>query len=266
MPNILVVTDLDGSLLHPSTYAFDEALPALRQLWERDVPLVLCSSKTRAEIEVYRERLHNQHPFIVENGAEIFIPDGYFSFSVEGKKRDEYRVISRGTPYPEIRRQFVQIRDTLGVLARGFGDMTLDEVASRTGLTSEEAARAMQRKYDEPFVFSDEPDELFLHTIETAGLRWTQGRLFHIMGNHDKGKAMTILRGFFEKKLGLVSLIGLGDSLNDLPLLAVVEQPVLIRKEDGSHDSRISIPGLYLTEGIGPAGWNEAVLKFLSNE
>lgn len=266
MTSRVVVTDLDGSLFHPSTYSFEAAMPALELLRQRDIPLVLCSSKTRAELEDYRERLHNQHPFIVENGGEILIPDDYFSFSIEGKKRDGYRVISLGTPYPEIRRQFVQIRDKMGISVRGFGDMTLDEVASLTGLTKHEAALAMQREYDEPFVFPDASDELLLQAIEASDLKLTQGRLFHIMGNHDKGKAVTILRRFFDQKQGPVAIIGLGDSLNDLPLLAAVDQPVLIRKEDGTHDPRINIPGLYRTEGIGPAGWNEAVLKFICNE
>jgi mannosyl-3-phosphoglycerate phosphatase len=266
MANRVVVTDLDGSLLHPSSYSFEAATPALELLRQRDIPLVLCSSKTRAEIVGYREQFHNQHPFIAENGGEIFIPDSYFSFSIEGKNRDGYRVISLGTPYAKIRRQFVQIRDMLGISARGFGDMTLGEVVSLTGLTKHEAALAMQREYDEPFVLPSASNALFLHAIEESGLRWTQGRLFHVMGNHDKGKAVTILRSFFEQKRGPVAIIGLGDSLNDLPLLAAVDQPVLIRKEDGTHDPRINIPGLYRTEGIGPAGWNEAVLKFLSNE
>jgi predicted mannosyl-3-phosphoglycerate phosphatase (HAD superfamily) len=83
------------------------------------------------------------------------------------------------------------------------------------------------------------------------------------MGSHHKGKAVKILRGFFERAQGPVALIGLGDNLNDLPFLLEVDRPVLIRREDGSHDPRIDIPGLYRTTGIGPAGWNEAVLRAL---
>jgi mannosyl-3-phosphoglycerate phosphatase len=83
------------------------------------------------------------------------------------------------------------------------------------------------------------------------------------MGNHHKGKAVTMLRAFFERAQGPAITIGLGDGLNDLPFLLAVDRPVLIRKENGSYDPRVTIPGLYRTEGIGPRGWNEAIVTLL---
>lgn len=56
----------------------------------------------------------------------------------------------------------------------------------------------------------------------------------------------------------------IGDSLNELPFLFAVDRPVLVKKESGRHDARIDIPGLAQTEGIGPAGWNEAVMRLIS--
>jgi mannosyl-3-phosphoglycerate synthase len=74
----VVFTDLDGSLLHPLTYSYTQALDALRLLQEREIPIIFCSAKTRAEQEVYREELGVKAPFIVENGGAIFIPRDYF--------------------------------------------------------------------------------------------------------------------------------------------------------------------------------------------
>ena len=50
----------------------------LRQLDELAVPVIPVSSKTRVEIEALRRTLENTHPFIVENGAAVYIPKGYF--------------------------------------------------------------------------------------------------------------------------------------------------------------------------------------------
>ena len=194
----------------------------------------------------------------------IIIPEGYFPFPLEGESRNGNQVISLGTPYAEIRLRFVQLRDRLKTAARGFGDMKIGEIMELTRLPREDAERAMMREYGEPFVFDGPPDDRFLQAIEAEGLRWTQGRLFHIMGNHHKGKAVNILRKLFARAQGTVELIGLGDSLNDLPFLLAVDRPVLIRRADRSHDPRIDIPGLYRTTGIGPAGWNEAVLRMLT--
>jgi glycerate 2-kinase len=229
----------------------------------RNIPLILCSSKTRAEIEACRKLLGNEHPFISENGGGIFIPHGYFAAPVAAQQGDGYQLIALGTPYAEVRRQFFALRERLQVAVRGFGDMTPEEVALLTGLTREEALLAMQREFDEPFVFDEVPDERFLQAIEAVGLRWTQGRIFHIMGRHHKGRAIGLLKDLYQRQYGALYSIGLGDSLNDLPLLTVVDQPVLMPREDGSYDRRIELPYLLKARLPGPAGWNETVLQLL---
>lgn len=264
MLNKIIFTDLDGTLLDAKTYSFEQALPALRLARQKDIPVVFVSSKTRAELEKLRDRLENHHPFITENGGGIFIPDGYFPFPVEGEPREGIQVISLGMPYAEIRRRFMELRARLRIAVRGFGDMTAEEIAALTGLRIDDAVLAGQRDFGEPFLFPGAPDERFLLAIEAEGLRWTQGRFFHLMGDHHKGRAVNILRQLYERMAGPVMSIGIGDSLNDLPFLLAVDRPVLVRKENGTYDARIEIPGLIRTKGIGPAGWNEAVMRLLA--
>jgi len=75
--NILVFTDLDGTLLDSDTYSYKSALPALKLIKNKKIPLIFCSSKTKSEIEMYRKRIGNDDPFISENGGGIFIPKDY---------------------------------------------------------------------------------------------------------------------------------------------------------------------------------------------
>lgn len=266
MQKTIIFTDLDGTLLDAVRYSFDDAQPALSLIQARGIPLVLCSSKTRAEIVACRQHMHNLHPFISENGGGIFIPLGYFAAPVEASTFDGYQLITLGMPYADIRHHFVALREQHGAKVRGFADMTAEEVARLTGLSCDGAALAKQRDFDEPFIFDGEPDPRFLQAIEDAGLHWTQGRIFHIMGKHDKGLAVKILKTFYEREYGVVTSIGLGDSLNDLPLLHAVDRPVLIRHEDGSFDSRIDMAGLVKTQSPGPQGWNETLLQLLHPE
>ncbi len=257
----VIFTDLDGTLLHPKTYSFADAVPALKMIRERNIALILCSSKTKAEMEQYRERLQNRDPFIVENGGAVFVPRGYFSF-LGAPPGDEYFVTSFGKPYEEIRKAFVGLREKERVFVKGFGDMTTEEVAALTGLPLEEAALARERDFGEPFVFEGDIDNSFLKAIEREGLRWTRGRLFYLMGEHDKGRAIRLLKQWYEREHGIINTIGLGDALNDLPLLREVEHPVLVQKEDGSY-ARIELPRLIRAGGIGPQGWIRAVLKLI---
>ena len=69
----IIFTDLDETLLNQD-YSFSEAERALEIIRDKEVPLIICSSKTRAEIEVYQAKLRIDWPFISENGGGIFIP------------------------------------------------------------------------------------------------------------------------------------------------------------------------------------------------
>ena len=272
MPQYLLFTDLDGSLLDGNTYSFDEAQPALDLLRSQNIPIILVSGKTCAEIEPLRERLEHQAPFIVENGAAVYVPLETFGFTPErSRRRASYHVIELGTPYALLRDVLRQIEDAVGTRLRGFGDLSVDEVMATTGLSREDALRSMLREFDEPFLVNGPPKliEEICRQIVTRGLNWTRGgRFFHLMGNNDKGRAVEILLRCYKRQgldpdLSDLETIGIGDSLNDLPLLLTVDHPILVQKPDGSYDPDINLPNLIRASGIGPAGWNHAVLDIL---
>ncbi len=273
MSRYILFTDLDGCLLDNNTYAFDEARPALEALRSENIPVILVSGKTRAEIEPLRERLNHHHPFIVENGAAVFVPLDTFDFPLErSRRRSSYHTIELGTPYALLRDVLRQIEEAVGTPLRGFGDLSVEEVMTNTGLSREDALRAMLREFDEPFLVNGPPKliEEVCRQIVTRGLNWTRGgRFFHLTGTNDKGRAAQILLRCYKRQGRLanppddIETIGIGDSLNDLPLLLTVDRPVLVQKPDGSYDPDINLPNLIRAPGIGPAGWNRAVLELL---
>ncbi|AEB10844.1 mannosyl-3-phosphoglycerate phosphatase [Marinithermus hydrothermalis] len=265
-PHLVVFTDLDGTLLDPTTYRADAARPALAALQARGIPVVFCSAKTRAELEVHRQALGVTDPFIAENGGAIFIPEGYFPFPLEGAAaRDGYQVLELGLPYPEIRRRLKAIEARLGLPVRGFGDLTPQEVAARTGLSLEAARRAQAREYDETLVLEGSPDEVrrILEAIQAAGLRWTHGgRFYHATGPSDKGRAVRILTALFRKAFGPVYTVALGDGPNDRPMLEAVDRPILVEKPTGGWEA-MPLAGLQRVRGVGPVGWRRAIEALL---
>jgi mannosyl-3-phosphoglycerate phosphatase len=262
MKKPIVFSDLDETLLERKTYSFEKALPALKMLEEKEIPLVLCSSKTKSEMELYRSRLRNAHPFIVENGGGIYIPENYFESLHEiAIHKAGYEVISLGTPY-HILRDTVEALRSEGLMLRGFGDMSAEEIASLTRLSLEEAALAKDRDFDEAFIYKGDTDDL-IRAINNKGLNLTEGRLFHITGENDKGKAVEILKELFIKKFGDAVFIAMGDSPADESMLEMVDYPVLIQKEDGTYDERVSVSNIIKAEGPGPEGWNKALLSLI---
>ncbi len=259
----VIFTDLDGTLLHPRDYSFEAARGALDRVRAEGVPLVITSSRTRAEIEPIRRKLGNNHPFISENGGGIFIPAGYFHagsrMRVEG-----YEVISLGRPYGEVRAALIDIRASLKARVKGFGDMDAVEIAGLTGLSVEEAELARLRDFDEPFVFEGGMEEELLRLIEEKGFNWTRGRLYHMLGRHDKGAAARVLKRYYRALYADVVFVAVGDGRNDEPLFREADYPVLVKKEDGSFEEIASVECIR-ADGVGPEGWGKAINGILDS-
>ncbi|HSN05055.1 MAG TPA: HAD-IIB family hydrolase [Nitrospira sp.] len=271
MLRVVVFTDLDGSLLDAGSYSFAAAQEALDLLRAREAPLILASSKTRAEMEPLRAQLGNHDPFIVENGGAVFVPSE--SCSVPPKdsvQRGAYYVTELGTPYTTLRAALKNLVRKSGTPLRGFGDLSRQEIADLTGLTLEAAALAKEREYDEPLVIDGPPDliERLAPLVQAKGLRLLRaGRFYHLSGATDKGAACRYLIAMYRQAAAMrgdrVLTVGIGDSLNDLPMLAEMDRPIAVQKPDGSYDPGITIPRLEFAPGPGPSGWNRAVLDIL---
>jgi len=273
-PQPVIFTDLDGTLLDYHTYSFTAALSALELIKEKNIPLIICSSKTRAEIEQWKKRIDNPHPFVSENGGGIFIPHAYFpadnlqSVWSRIESVNGYTVLVLGTSYTILRETLEEVRRD-GFEVKGFSDMDAAEVAQITELSPEEAALAKKRDFDEPFVFSGGGARLeaLVAAIEAKGLRCIAGgRLLHLTGDNDKGKAVELLTQLYRKKFGEITTLALGDSPNDFPMLEHVDHPILVRNYEGKHDSRIRLPNLIKADGIGPEGWAQAVINFIQED
>ncbi|OPY69908.1 MAG: Glucosyl-3-phosphoglycerate/mannosyl-3-phosphoglycerate phosphatase [Syntrophorhabdus sp. PtaU1.Bin002] len=268
MTKPVIFSDLDGTLLD-ERYSFRAAEGALALIEERGIPLVICSSKTRAEIELYRRKLNNQHPFIAENGGGVFVPRGYFAADTVPSEFTlvadaDYQVIRLGTEYAQLRRAMEELRGE-GFEVKGFGDMSAEVVSQLTGLSPEEATASKERDFDEPFLFQGDRAQLPLlyRAIRKKGFRYTEGRFFHILGESDKGKAVTLLSALYRAKHGEIVTIGIGDSPNDIPMLKSVNYPIIVKHPDGTFDPRIHLGWVIKADGVGPEGWNKAILQLI---
>jgi mannosyl-3-phosphoglycerate phosphatase len=264
----IVFTDLDGTLLDSKTYSYQKSLAAINRLKENGIPVIFCSAKTRAEQEVYRRELGLSHPFIAENGGAIFIPRAYFSFPFDCHKAvDDLLAIELAIPRSRVRRLLVKIGRENDFRFKGLGDMNAADVAEITGLNLESAKLAQQREYDEPVEFDASGKDLseFLSKLRQAGLNWSYGgRLHHVMGGGGKGEAVKILSGLYRRMWGKIRTVGLGNGLNDLPLLLQVDIPILVQKRDHSWED-MNLPRLRKVQGVGPEGWSRAIVEIFGS-
>jgi mannosyl-3-phosphoglycerate phosphatase len=126
------------------------------------------------------------------------------------------------------------------------------------------------RDADEPFFidcdFNEDDVKRLQAEVWRKGLRITRGgRFFHLTGDSDKGVATRQLVRLYQAAWQHpIRTVGLGDSLNDLPLLQAVDMPVLVRKKNGEVDENVMAQmKARCTRNAGPWGWNEAIAELL---
>lgn len=267
-PDLVVFSDLDGTLLSHHEYDWTPAAPAIEALRRQAIPLILTSSKTRQEIEAWRTRLGNTEPFISENGGALWLPVGWLEYVPADADRvgDLWR-IEFGVSYSAVRQALPAIASRLGVPLRGFGDMAPAEVAERTGLSGRDLADVMAREYDEPFVPArplTPAEEAALEGLAAdAGLSITTGgRYLHLLGGCSKGKAARRLLELLEETRS----VAVGDARNDLDLLETADEAIVVARPDGSHDPALktALPAATFTKGVGPVGFCEGIVALVT--
>ncbi|MEQ9261070.1 MAG: HAD hydrolase family protein [Roseovarius sp.] len=249
-PGLLVFSDLDGTLLSHKGYSFAPARPALARLREAGGGLVLASSKTAEEIFPLRAAMgFETWPAIVENGGGL-LPAGAAPGAL-------------GADYDRLRK----VLATLPPGFRGFGDMSVAEVARATGLPEPEARRAKARAFTEPGLWEGPEAALsaFLQAATAAGLAARRGGRFLTLsfGGTKADRMAEIIAAYRPRRT-----LALGDAPNDIEMLQAADFGVIVRNGDapplprleGEAEGRIA-----RTEAEGPEGWAEAVLAHIDS-
>jgi mannosyl-3-phosphoglycerate phosphatase len=256
---VLVFSDLDGCLLNKTDYDWSAARPTLLRLQRKEIPVILASSKTPAEMAALAADLPIEAaPFIAENGGTIhwtdeLAPAGQLSTQT-GPGRDSILEV-----LTSLKRQF---------RFESFRDLGIDGIMRTTQLPREQAERASKRHSTEPLIWQDTDDRLneFREQLAAHNLTFTRGgRFWHVAGPTSKGAAMqTVLQRWQEVKgAAPVITIGIGDSPIDQSLLDVANFPVGIPAPDGKLYVEISPPNGRRASLPGAAGWAESVGQIL---
>jgi mannosyl-3-phosphoglycerate phosphatase len=254
---LIVLTDLDGTLLDHDNYDFRAAMPALACLRQFHIPCIFNSSKTFDEMLPLRESMNNHDPFVSENGGAVFIPkEGSGVFHSE----------MTGSIYNSIL-NILQLLREQGFRFRGFHDMSDQEVADITGLKPEEATLARRRHASEPLIWQDDENRLseFASILSCHNLRMLKGgRFIHVMGSNDKSEAVTFFREHYQTLWDQeIRVIALGDGENDLAMLESADYPIVI---PGKHNTlKPENPATRVADKPGPAGWNDTLLALLND-
>jgi mannosyl-3-phosphoglycerate phosphatase len=250
--NYLIFTDLDGTLLNHENYSFKEAQEMLTFIKKNTIPLIIVTSKTKDEVIKLQKKLNIKYPFIIENGAGVFIPT-----------EDSFEIIALGKTYQETLKYFQEYSKDISM--KGFYQMSDEEVANLTGLSLEKASLARKRTFSEPFIVDDISKVKSLKKrAQKDGFDVVKGgRFYHLISfGQDKANAMKVVKEYYEKlNQKSYKTIALGDGENDLTMLEAANQAVLIKRFDNTFID-CDVQDVIKSEFVGPKGWNESLKRY----
>ena len=281
MSQYLIFSDIDNTLLQSyiikegeiyHTEKYDgEIKTIVKKIRDNNIPLILCSTKTRLEQEKIREYLEIDDPFIVENGGAIVIPENYFHIDLEElglsiKHINENLVIELGKSYNRIIEILQEIREVFHIKFIAVHDLSIAELAQKVGISIINAKLMASREYSETILEINNNELNNLKKIlEDRGLRILQGTRYNTISSlHDKGSAISILKKLYSIKFQKekIESIGIGDALNDIPMFENVDKAFLVRNVQNEYTS-MKINNLTRVNGIGQRGWKETILNYV---
>ena len=148
-------------------------------------------------------------------------------------------------------------------------------IATETGLTLDDAIRAGQRHCSDPLIWqpSEQDIEIATDIASQFSLKLVKGGRFHTLcGPSNKGAAMKRMleRLVVSGRLGdgdtntAITTIALGDSANDIPMLAAADIAVQIPPKRGIRsEPLLTHSDLRIAPYPGPEGWNAALQSIL---
>ena len=267
---LMIFTDMDGTLLNHHDYNFEAAKPTLTLLQNRLIPVIPTTSKTAAELIALRRTLDNHSPFIIENGAAVYIPVGsLIQQPVDTIKQGQFWIKSFTEPRAHWVDLLEQVKNIYGPYFRQFSEMSAEEIAEITGLQIDEAENASKRAFGEPVLWqgTEALKQQFIADLQRLGAVILEGgRFIHVSGSTDKAKAMNWLTDVYRqdsKEDKQFITLAIGDSNNDIAMLEAADIALLIPSPVNSLPELKRQDHIYISEHIAPLGWKQGVEQIL---
>lgn len=246
-------TDLDGTLLDHQSYSYAAALPTLNRLQRNNVPVILASSKTSAEmLNLRRELGLDAFPMICENGSGQ-VPAGSVS-------------VDDGAIYDKLRGALNDLPQELRGKFHGFADMGPAGVATATGLSLDDATLASRRQFSEPGQWHGSKEDLavFLAELAKKGVFGRSGGRFLTLsfGARKSDQMAEIITAY-----GAKIVVALGDAPNDAEMLSAAHYAIVLPNAHG-HPVNVKTssgrPEVIRPINPGPVGWADAMSVLLT--
>ena len=251
---IIIFTDLDGTLLNKDTFKFDEIQSYFRKLLLEGIKIIPNTSKTEAELSDFNKQYNLNLSFIAENGSSIhglnLINSNFPNKIILSREKEELLKIFN-LKIPE------KIRDKCLLISKL--DKKRQEIIF--GQKDAKLKDVLNRKYTLPFLFSGEKKEKnrLLKILSSNSLTLQEGgRVSNLCDNVNKVKSMNKVIRILKKTKDKIKTIAVGDNYNDLDMLKNCDVRCLVFNDQFKLD-QINIDNLIISNKPSPEGWADVI-------
>jgi len=260
----IIFTDLDGTLLDHSDYNTSNVSHLLQRLQTAFIPVVFNTSKTFTEVVDLKNNLNIQQPFIVENGAAVYIPKDYFDLKPIGcNEVDGYWCYELASPLSTLLNDLSTLKKDYQLNYKLFSELSSEQISTLTGLTDTQAKRAQIRDYSDPLYWFGNNELLneFVEDIKALGYEIKiGGRFIHISKNTDKSVAQQwLVKQFSTHFRRPLTVIALGDSDNDKQMLEQANIAIIIANPASKKAVKLSHNKGRYSQQPAPQGWIDEI-------
>ena len=257
--NILLFTDLDGTLLNKKTFEFKAALNLIKNCISKGINIIPNSSKTDLELNEICEDLKIPKVYISENGSCIY------GLNFLSENLNKKICLSRNKDII-----FKNFTDKINVKLQKkcliLENETLQNQIEVLGLPKNKISKAMNRKFSIPFIFlGNKEEEVELKkNVKRNGLNVQfGGRVLSLGDEVSKGDAMMRFISLLsnETKKNYISIC-VGDNENDFDMLDKCDYPCLVK--NGPLKNINFKNQCVFSKKEAPDGWVEVVNKTLN--
>ena len=260
------VAENGGAVIIPKGYFSDSAL--------RDIEY------SQREIE----EMENEGAY-TNDEKRRYLDDSEQSTTIHDRRTRTTKITSKvivmelGESADSIRAKLSNIRKKYDINFKGVEDFSIEELSNLVSISKEQAKRMAKRDYGETILQIQRNDiSRFLKYVKAEGMKVIYGgRFFDVTIGTDKGLAVGLLKRLFNNKLhNDVTFFGIGDSPNDVPMLNLMDVPILVQRpnsswlnneemkiKNGSDSIGIDFARIIKVEGVGPNGWENAINKII---
>ena len=228
-PRVVVFCDLDSLQAAPPPPAPPGSVASLEGLEQTGVAVVLCSRRTRAEIDWFAQQLQIETPFVAEHGAAVFIPRGYFADVPGSRPVAGYDVVEFGRSYASVVDLLRRAAMRAQVPIRSMADMSIEEASHKLGVPLPLGRLAKLREYTELFQVDDADRPRLFRALRAAHLHCIEGdRLDQVGATVDASLGAALLRTLYRRAAADVVTVGVADATAEPDVLRLVDHPIVV--------------------------------------